>query len=240
MVNCKNCGAPLSLDNAFCPHCGTANPEAQEHLKKLKELDAQFDSASREVATEVRKSRKGYGILLILVMLLLANLVIFVMHQMSYDIAERIISSKMTDDEIRARLDEYLDRGEYIEMSLFMNKFSLSYRDYPDHSKISILASYQSRMTEAMTQYLYGTDNYGDPLVRVCETVVDYAEELADLRKRDNSERVLLHLDRIDVEVQGFLKAYLGLTDDEIAGIKEMSYSSLLILVNERNADEKK
>ena len=34
MVNCKNCGAPLTLNDAFCPHCGTPNPEAQEHLKK--------------------------------------------------------------------------------------------------------------------------------------------------------------------------------------------------------------
>ena len=38
MVNCKNCGAPLSLEDAVCPHCGTPNPEAQEHLKKLKDL----------------------------------------------------------------------------------------------------------------------------------------------------------------------------------------------------------
>ena len=42
MVNCKNCGAPLSLNDAFCPHCGTPNPEAQEHLRKLEALDQQF------------------------------------------------------------------------------------------------------------------------------------------------------------------------------------------------------
>ena len=46
MVNCKNCGAPLSLNDAFCPHCGTPNPEAQEHLKKLRQLDEQFENAS--------------------------------------------------------------------------------------------------------------------------------------------------------------------------------------------------
>ncbi len=79
MVNCKNCGAPLSLNEAFCPHCGTPNPEAQEHLKKLRILDERFEDASREVAAEVKKSKKGYGILLILIMLLLANLVVFSM-----------------------------------------------------------------------------------------------------------------------------------------------------------------
>ena len=236
MVNCKNCGAPLSLNDAFCPHCGTPNPEAQEHLKKLQQLDERFESASLEVAAEVKKSRKGYGILIILVMLLLANLVIFVMHGMTYDIAERVIASKMSESEIRAQLDEFLDEGEYIELELFMNKFSLSYRDYEDYSRIAYLAEYQNRMIDAMTQYLYGTDPYGDPLVRTCQTVVDYEEALASLRKRENSERLLLHMEKLNDEVNGFLKNYLGLTDEDIAGIRNMSYSSLLILVNERLA----
>ena len=73
MVNCKKCGAPLSLNDAYCPHCGTANPEAQEHLKKLQVLDAQVESAKQEVTAEVKKSKKGYGVLIILAMLLLAK-----------------------------------------------------------------------------------------------------------------------------------------------------------------------
>ena len=236
MVNCKNCGAPLTLNDAFCPHCGTPNPEAQEHLKKLQQLDRRFEDASLEVAAEVKKSRKGYGILLILVMLLLANLIIFVLHHASYDIADRIIAGRMTEAEIRARLDEFLEEGKYIEMDLFMNKFNLSYRGYEDCSKLSYLASCQSRMIDAVTQFLYGTENYGDPLVRICQAVVDYEEEYTRLSKRDNSEKVLFHADKINTEVNGFLKAYLGLRDEDIAGIRDMSESSLLILVNERLA----
>lgn len=239
MVNCKNCGAPLSLNDAFCPHCGTANPEAQEHLKKLQQLDAQFEDASREVATEVKKSKKGYGILLILVMLLLANLVVLVLHQASYDIADGIIAGKMTESEIKAKLDEFLEAGEYIGMNLFMDKFSLSYRDYEDYSKISYLASYQNRMTEAMTLYLYGTENYGDPLVRTCQAVVDYEDEYKSLMRRENSEKALYHMERINTEVNGFLKSYLKLTDEDIAEIGDLNESALLILVNERLSHEK-
>ena len=238
MVNCKNCGAPLSLNDAFCPHCGTPNPEAQEHLKKLEQLDEQFENASQEVAAEVRKSKKGYGILLILVMLLLANLVVFVMHQASYEIADRIIAGRMSESEIKARLDEFLDEGEYIELDLFMNKFNLSYRDYEDYSKISYLAAYQNRMTEYMTQYLYGTENYGDPLVRACQAVVDYEDEYTSLMKRDNSEKALYHMEKINTEVNGFLKSFLKLTDEDIAGIRDLNESALLILVNERLSHE--
>ena len=109
MVNCKKCGAPLSLNEAFCPYCGEANPEAQEHLKKLRELDEQFEIASQEVTAEVKKSRAGYGILITLVMLLFANLMIFAMHQVSYNIANQIIAGRMTEREIKAQLDQFLD-----------------------------------------------------------------------------------------------------------------------------------
>ena len=239
MVNCKKCGAPLSLGEAFCPYCGEANPEAQEHLKKLRTLDEQFQSASREVTAEVKKSKKGYGILVILVMLLLANLVVFAMHQMSYDIADRIIAGKMTESEIKAQLDQFLEEGEYIELDLFMNKFSLSYRDYEDYSKISYLAGYQNRMIQSMTRYLYSSDAYDDPLVATCEAIADYEEEYTSLKKRDNSETVRFHMEKINTEVNGFLRNYLGLTEEDLAGIKDLSESSILILVNERLNDEK-
>jgi uncharacterized protein YfcZ (UPF0381/DUF406 family) len=239
MVNCKECGAPLSLNEAFCPYCGAANHEAQEHLRKLRELDEQLESASREVAAEVKKSKKGYGILIILVMLLLANLVIFMMHRMSYEIADRIIAGKMTENEIKTQLDQFLEEGKYIELDLFMNKFSLSYRDYEDYHKISNLANYHSRMIEAMTQYLYSSDAYEDPLVKTCQAIIDYEGEYTSLKKRDNSESVRFHMEQINVEVNGFLRNYLGLAEEDIAGIKDMSESSLLILVNERLSNEK-
>lgn len=239
MVNCKKCGAPLSLDSAYCPFCGEPNPEAQEHLEKLRELDEQFESASREVAAEVRKSKRGYGILVILVMLLLANLAIFMMNRMSYEIADRIIAGKMTEREIKTQLDQFLEEGEYMELDLFTNKFSLSYRDYGDYLKISNLASYQSRMIEAMTQYLYSPDSYGDPLVRTCEAVVDYEEEYKSIKKREDSEIVRYHMEKINTQVNGFLRNYLGLTEEDIAGIQDLNASSLLILVNERLNNEK-
>lgn len=239
MVNCKKCGAPLSINEAVCPYCGEANSEAQEHLKKLRELDARFESASREVAAEVKKSRKGYGILVILVMLLLANTVIFGMHRMSYEIAERITAGRMTESEIKAHLDRLLEEGEYIELNLFMNRFSLSYLDYEDYSKISYLADCQNRMIDAVTRYLYGSDFYEDPLVNICRTVTDYEREYSSLIKRDNSESVRFHTEKINTEVNGFLRSCLGLTEEDIAGIKDLNESSLLILVNERLNDEK-
>ena len=234
MVNCKNCGAPLRLEDAFCPHCGTPNPEAQEHLKKLAELDKDVESAKQEVAEEVKKSKKGYGLLIIMVMLLLANLLAFAMHLTTYEIAEKIIASKMSETQIKAQMDSLMDQGEYIEMSIFMDKFNLPYRDYSEYNKISYMAEYYNRIIKAMTEYLYNREPYDDPLVTVCSNVIDYEQEYTMLKKRDNERSTLYHIERLNDEVENYLKTYLKLTDEDIEGLADMNYSGLLLLVNER------
>ena len=109
MVNCKNCGAPLTLEDAVCPHCGTPNPEAQEHLKKLAQLDKEFKKTRKEVVQEVSKTKKGYALLIILVMLLLANFGLFIVHAASYEIAESITAKSVDLDVIKVGAFHSLD-----------------------------------------------------------------------------------------------------------------------------------
>jgi hypothetical protein len=86
---------------------------------------------------------------------------------------------------------------------------------------------------------LFSTDPYEDPLVSTCRALADYEEEYARLNKRDVSETVRIHTEKINGEVNGFLRNFLGLTEQDIAGIKDMNESALLILVNERLNNEK-
>ena len=239
MVNCKNCGAPLDLEHAYCPHCGTPNPEAQEHLKKLQKLDKEVESAKKEVAEEVRKSKKGYGLLIIMAMLLLSNLIVFVMHNASYEIADRIRTSRMSEDEIKAHLETLMDEGEYIEMSIYSNKFDLPYREYSEYNKISSLADYYNRIVTSMTNYLYEKETYDDPLVNVCKNVLDYEDEYLRTKTWENEPWVGVHLERLNSEVNDYLKTFLKLTDEDIEGLGDMNYSGLLLLVNERLSYEK-
>ncbi len=235
MVNCKNCGAPLSLNDAVCPHCGTPNPEAQEHLKKLAQLDRDYKKTKKEVAAEVRKSKKGYGILVVLVMLLLANLVLIGFHGASYGIADRIRASRMTDSEILSVIESLEEEGEYIEMNIFMNKFDLPYSKYGDHAWLAYLADYYQRLIDDMSDCLYMNDPYSDPLMKVCEDVISFKDEYVRTVRRDEMDpAVMAHVERLNGEFDLFLKAYLKLNDEDIASIGDLSASQLLLLANER------
>ena len=239
MVNCKNCGAPLSLEDAYCPHCGTPNPEAQEHLKKLAQLDKAFQNAEIEVHDEVRKSKKGYGLLVILAMVLAANLALIPLHAASYEIADRAIVARMGEANIKETLDNLLSEGEYIEMAVYTDKYSLPYNEYGQYNRVGYLADLYSRMIQNMTLYLYGTDPYYDPLVRTIQYVKDFDDEYRSYTRRDPDSEVSAYMEDIYEDYASFLKVYMKLTDEDIAQIGDLSNSDLLLRVNERMNDEK-
>ena len=239
MVNCKNCGAPLTLEDAVCPHCGTPNPEAQEHLRKLAQLDKDYKKTKKEVFQEVNKTKKGYALLIILVMLLLANLFLIVMHAASYEIAENVNARSVNLDEIKANMNDYLENREYTKFVLFYDRYETRYRDFEEYYPIYYAAYNYENVIKSLSNYLYEKDSYTDQLVRTCQYVVDYEDDYSRQLKRDLSDFTRKHLTAVNEEFELYIKTYLKLTDEDIATIKDLSSSQLLILVNGRmNVEE--
>ncbi len=238
MVNCKNCGAPLTLEDAVCPHCGTPNPEAKEHLEKLAKLDRDFRNTKSEVNEEVRKSKSGYGVLVILIMVLLANLFMIPLHASSYEISEKIIVSKMGDAKIKETLDELLEEGEYIEMAIFADKYQLPYQEYGDYNRIAYLADSYSRLIENVTDYYYGKDPYNDPLVSACKNIKEFVNEYERMGRNIDDRRLMTYIEDLGSEFEAFIKTTLKLKDEDIAQINDMNDSQLLLRISERMAYE--
>ena len=238
MVNCKNCGAPLSLDSPVCPHCGTPNPEAAEHLKKLAQLDRQYRKTRYEVESEVKKTNKGYKLLIILIMLMLANFLLIPVYGMSYDIADRINASKFSKEEVKAKMDELLEKGEYAEFYLYYDRYDLHYDVFPDYNQIAYLSADYSELCKHLSEFLYGTDNYSDPLVRLCQDMKDFVSNYKMYDRRELSDFTRKHLNNINAEFELLLKTYLNFTDDDIAQINDKSNSELVIMTAGRLNDE--
>lgn len=238
MVNCKNCGAPLSLENAVCPHCGTPNPEAIEHLKKLSQLNKDFKKAKIEVAGEVQKSKQGYGALIILVLVLIANLVLFVMHGASYSIAERIRASRYDKAQIGEELERSLAEKDYDRLTIFQDSFDVRYSDFPKYNGVAYLAYDYLQIKKEVTDYLNSSDYYSDPLVRSIRSIKVFKDEYERLAKRRNEEELADQIDELNERCDLFLKTFLKMNDDDIAQVTSLSESQLLVLVSGRLNDE--
>ena len=238
MVNCKNCGAPLSLDQATCPYCGTENREAIEHIKKLKSLEKTYRNAQKEVSEEVFRSRRSYGPLIVLVIVLLANLVMLPLHGAAYEFAGRISARKYSIEDINARLDEFLEEGKYAELYEFIDHYDLRYSDFEDYYPFFNMCSNYTRILDFMSDYRYDAEYYTDPLVKTCEAIKDYYDDYKYEVKRIEKVRFKGYLNELNDRIGLILKTFLNFTDEDIAAIDDMSSAELVVLATRRLNNE--
>ncbi|MBR4422049.1 MAG: hypothetical protein IKS69_05900 [Erysipelotrichaceae bacterium] len=239
MVNCKKCGAPLSLEQEKCPYCGEINEEAREHLRKLAKLDKDYKKTRQEVITEVKKTKSGYNLLIVLVMLLLANLILIPFWGASYEIAEKIAVSDKDVSEVKAQLKTLLDSKEYPEFVICYDRNNANYREYSEFSYIYYLANEYVQVIEQFTNHLYtNEDYYTDPLVRVCQSLKEFKEDYERYSKRDNTEFEAHYMNEVNSEFELFVKTFMHLKEEDISRLGSLTSSEIVILVNERLNNE--
>ena len=49
MMKCKYCGGNLTLEQAYCPHCGRPNEEAAQHVKDMEHYKSNFEDTKSDV-----------------------------------------------------------------------------------------------------------------------------------------------------------------------------------------------
>ena len=239
MVNCKNCGAPLSLDNPVCPNCGTPNPEAREHLEKLAQLEKDYNKTKYEVVSEVKKNKRGYSVLTILIVVLLANLALIPLHASSYSIADNIVSSRLKVSEVKEELDRCLEEKLYDEFVCLCDKYQVSYREYEEYTPISFMANTFTNIKSYVSNFLYSNETYIDPLVKSCEYIKSFSDDYSRYQKNNSfSDFTINHLNELNSEYELFLKTFLNLNDEDIAAISSMTSADLLVLVSGRLSNE--
>lgn len=240
MVNCKNCGAPLSLEEAFCSRCGTANQEAQEHLKKLAQLDKDYHSTKFEVVNEVKKNKKGYGLLTILVILLLLNLLLIMFRPATFSIAERIVAKKDNHDQVKQQLNTYMQNRQYAEFAALFDRHDYDYQALREYNRYYFLASNFDKVKEYVTDYYFAKELYTDALVRSCQYIKEFKDDLDRYTTRhfDEDDMFTKEILQMNDDFDMFLKEFLNLNDEDLSSIKDISESELLVVISKRLTNE--
>ena len=56
MMKCKYCGGNLTLEQAYCPHCGRPNEEAAQHVKDMEHYKSNFEDTKSDVYEVAEKN----------------------------------------------------------------------------------------------------------------------------------------------------------------------------------------
>ncbi len=54
-MKCNNCGAPLQLDQKFCPNCGSPNEQGLKHANDMENYNKKFNRTRSKVGAEYER-----------------------------------------------------------------------------------------------------------------------------------------------------------------------------------------
>ena len=99
MMKCKYCGVNLTLEQAYCPHCGRPNEEAAQHVKDMEHYKSNFEDTKSDVYEVAEKNTEIMSHMIIITVLVILCVgvfiaVIIVMKNIScsWKPAERIVT----------------------------------------------------------------------------------------------------------------------------------------------------
>ena len=86
MMKCKYCGGNLTLEQAYCPHCGRPNEEAAQHVKDMEHYKSNFEDTKSDVYEVAEKNTEIMSHMIIITVLVILCVVVFVVSARSWSI----------------------------------------------------------------------------------------------------------------------------------------------------------
>lgn len=224
-MKCTSCGSDFASDQIKCPYCGTVNEHALHLAKELQSYDAAYEKKRDELldtgTNQVLKHLTiGLGTTFLVIILVFFGYIIFLHYRPYYEVTGKRLEKN------KAAIARYLEEKEYIRAYLRASTTDPTgelFTYYPEY-KEDLLNIYnfsliQIGVLQSMDSMDAG-DNYaslGDSELTSISIFYQNAgdgEVARDLRQ----------------EVDGYLKNYYRLTDEEIESVKELQWGDQLIL----------
>ena len=116
-MKCNNCGAPIQMNQKFCPNCGSPNVEFKKHIDDMEQYNKKFNSTRSKVIGNSRWFVKYIAPItaLVITMTALTLAIIGKNSMIGYDIARKNQQKYYSShsDEIQTKLKFLLETGDY-------------------------------------------------------------------------------------------------------------------------------
>ena len=184
MMKCKYCGGNLTLEQAYCPHCGRPNEEAAQHVKDMEHYKSNFEDTKSDVYEVAEKNTEIMSHMIIITVLVILCVVVFVVSARSWSIHRGLLQfdAGIRQSSYMKQMEQYLEDEDYIGLSAFCDRHYI--RPYSSNNSYE---KYQLLM-EASGAYRYFyeslmkavTINSGNVsiLPGLYEDISDYYEQL--------------------------------------------------------------
>ncbi len=247
-MKCENCGGNLSLEELVCPHCGTINKHAQQHVHDMNRFKGDYEDTKSNVY-KVTRNYAGITVRAAIIAGLVILTVVFgVIASESYSI-HRAIKEGRAERNVKATcaiLDGYLEEEDYLGFSTYVyvnciDTYDSSFEKYAPIERAASQYSYAYQYLMQLHESLQKNDEYDTPeryLEMLCDQL-NYFYDGLDLEEYSYYKGAVCEenrqiLERMEETLQILLRTYCGLTEEEAASLKSLSTAKRMVLLEER------
>ena len=218
-MKCNNCGAPLQLDQKFCPNCGSPNEQGLKHANDMENYNKKFNRTRSKVISNSKWFVKNITPIAVVMLsaIVLAAALIANNSMFGYRVTERDNKryNKTHNDEIQVQLKELLDNDALLNFRNRALKAICGVKEADDSS-----SSY----------------SWDDNLNRAARAVVDLEDTMNRVVSYDTgkSKESISYIENVYNKAHLFIKAYCDFTDEDIAGLPDMNQTEVITLLTRR------
>ena len=229
-MKCNNCGAPIQMNQKFCPNCGSPNVEFKKHIDDMEQYNKKFNSTRSKVIGNSKWFVNYIAPItaLVITMTALTLAIIGKNSMIGYDIARKLL----------------LDAGDYATLYSMDYVGDCSIKDNDDkyawNDFYNVAGDYVYirkgiiSMMERNNSSYYG-DEYMNTISRAVADMEDIVSRRLNLSYHSVSKESIKYINDIYEKSHELLKAYCNLTDEDIAGLPDMSQADILTLITRRS-----
>lgn len=254
-MKCSSCGGPLSLEQKFCPHCGSANVQAAQHAQDMEKYHTEFEYTKSDVYHKTRSfaSNAVKGVVASVLLIVILVLVFTATHYYDVEYRWKEISNRWNCKEHLEQIEEFLEDGDYYAIGAYCNANSIyAYDDgYEEYRPIINMASQYYWFYDYLldiilpNKYSEYSDRdwmYSSIASGLNQFYVYYFEDYESMYDRGNldMDEVQPYMDDMVDEVGLILTEYFHLTEEEALALPYMKEAQRALMLEEKleNAGE--
>ncbi|MBO4980953.1 MAG: hypothetical protein J6C84_03550 [Lachnospiraceae bacterium] len=240
-MKCEYCKGNLSLTDAYCPHCGRPNVQAQQHIRDMDRYQGDFEDTRKSVYSIAAKYKEIVTLVVILAGLLFAIALLAVIGASSYSVKRTVLDVRARHDqkEYREILDGYLEDEDFLSFSAFCSARRLSGYDegYKDYAGIIQACDSYYYFYSSLMQFLNyeKTDgHFQEWMTENLNEVYKRTEIKESGASQDVKDREREVFEAIRNQTGVLLEVYCGLSREEVQSLPDLTNAQRSVLLEER------
>lgn len=237
-MKCPHCGGEVTLEQRFCPYCGKPNEQARRHAEDMERFQASYKATEDELRQKTTRFTGTMVRIVVLAVLIVMIIVSFLFssNYYSFQYDRQRADAEKHFDEYSKLMDSYLEDRNYMEFAEFTDAKQIRSYDsaYEEYGGLIWGASTYTEVYRYLMDIVAGDRLAGDHVKYLNEAISSFYRYGEDNYWEDAPKERHEQFLTMQAELEDMLGYYLGLTDDQVAGLEKLSDSRRGVLIEDQ------